>query len=93
MVFCEDSDMLLLLRRYLLSIRFPFVYVDGEVRLTERARQIARFSRPQNDAICLLTAASTPSKGAADTISGVSHVVFYDVERGMTTASVAKWIR
>ncbi len=93
MVFCENAEMLLLLRTHLRRRRFPFVFLDGDCRRADRTRQLARFAAPGHDAACLLTGVATSASGAAGVVSGVGHVVFYDVCPGMTTANTEKWMR
>ena len=92
-VFVENPDALLLLRRHLQRQRFPFVYLDGEGLRSERVRQAARFGKRGGGAVCLLTSTATPASGAANLISGVDNVVFFDVCWDSSSANVGRWIR
>jgi superfamily II DNA/RNA helicase len=92
-VFCENADMLLLLRRHLQRRRFPFVYLDGDCRRAERTRQMSRFAKHDGDAVCLLSGVSTSPAGAASIVSNVDNVVFYDGCWRMASDDVEKWMR
>ena len=92
-VFVENPDALFLIRRHLQHKRFPFVYLDGEGRRSERIRQAARFGKRGGGAVCLLTSTNTPASGAASLISGVDNVVFFDVCWDSSSANVGRWIK
>ena len=92
-VFVESAAALFLIRRHLQQRRFPFVYLDGEARRPERARQAARFGKQRAACCCLLTGTATPAAGAASLVSGVGNVVFYDACRDSNSANVGRWIK
>ena len=93
LVLVEMEDMLALLRQYLQSRQFPFVYLDPSANKSSRQRQMARFAKRAEN-VCLLASSTASCRGVAELLtSDVSNVVFYDSSPCLAPKEASRWVR
>ena len=78
-VFCEMADMLHLLRKVFQSLKFPFIFYDGNAQESKRLEQFARFAKSSEVVFLLANPTFEPCDDVASLMtSRVNHVIFYD---------------